>query len=400
MLILGVRFDTENLANIKKKIGVFLKKNKSAYIVTPNPEIVLLAAKNEELFFHLKKADISIADGFGIKLASFFCGFKIPRITGADLMMSLFYLSIEKKYRVAIVMWKKGLSSEKEVREAVQKCYPQLDFEIFACDKILDKKDYAKIFDYRPNISFIGLGAPYQEKVAYNLKNVYKLNSVNLVVGGSYDYLTGVLKRAPLILRYLGLEWMWRWLKQPIKRTKRIFNAVVVFFLKFLLWKYVLPFFYRPNVVNILYKKDKGKYYVLLLKRNTKQEHWQLPQGGTEYRSLKTAAWHEISEELGTTDFIIKKTIRSLYKYKYSTAYAFNIQDDNAARHSGYKGQKQGVAIAEFTGMDKDIKIEYWNHLDWQWVLKDEVVKRVYHTRQESAAIFIDKFNQYLNEKN
>ena len=47
-------------------------------------------------------------------------------------------------------------------------------------------------------------------------------------VGGTFDFLAGTKKRAPKIMQYLGLEWLWRLVQEP-QRLPRILNAVLVF---------------------------------------------------------------------------------------------------------------------------------------------------------------------------
>ena len=79
--ILGVNISTLNKKQVLGKIQSFLKDGKSHYIVTPNPEIILQAGKNEELFYILNKASMSLPDGIGLKFASWFMGKNIQRIT-------------------------------------------------------------------------------------------------------------------------------------------------------------------------------------------------------------------------------------------------------------------------------------------------------------------------------
>jgi N-acetylglucosaminyldiphosphoundecaprenol N-acetyl-beta-D-mannosaminyltransferase len=88
--ILGVDIDnTIKQADLLNKINQFLNSTKQHYIVTPNPEILLQAQKDEELFYILNKADLSLADGFGLKIAAGLCGKKLQRFTGADAIIEI-----------------------------------------------------------------------------------------------------------------------------------------------------------------------------------------------------------------------------------------------------------------------------------------------------------------------
>ena len=85
-----------------------------------------------------------------------------------------------------------------------------------------------RINETKPNIILVAFGAPKQEVWIY--ENLKKLPSVKLAIGigGSFDFISGKTKRAPLIFQRSGLEWLWRLIKEP-KRIKRIYNATVRF---------------------------------------------------------------------------------------------------------------------------------------------------------------------------
>jgi len=74
----------------------------------------------------------------------------------------------------------------------------------------------------------VALGAPRQEKwIAENLAKVPSVK-VAIGVGGAFDFLSGKIRRAPVFMQKMGLEWFWRLMQEP-KRLPRIFNAVIVF---------------------------------------------------------------------------------------------------------------------------------------------------------------------------
>ncbi len=209
-------------------------------------------------------------------------------------------------------------------------------------------------------------------------------------MGGSFDFLTGKIKRAPLFLQKIGLEWMWRLFQEP-KRIKRISNAVFVFSFKFLHWRFIQPLLYRQNVSILLYKKEGNKYKILIVERAEQPNHWQLPQGGTEGENLKQAGARELKEELNLNNFKIIKTIPNLHKYKIPEA----EQSPRSGKY-GYKGQKQGLLIAEFIGKDEDIQVNYWDHSNWKWVDLEDLDKHVYYLRKEATRKFLQKFYQIM----
>jgi len=78
--VLGVDIENDLTKNsVLDKFLFFLDSNEQHYIVTPNPEIVLQAQIDEELFYILNKADLALADGFGLKIAAFLNGKKINK---------------------------------------------------------------------------------------------------------------------------------------------------------------------------------------------------------------------------------------------------------------------------------------------------------------------------------
>ncbi len=99
-------------------------------------------------------------------------------------------------------------------------------------------------------------------------------------IGGSFDYLTGNIAPAPRIIKTIGMEWFWRLLNIANfsfarKRLKRIANAVIVFPLQFLKWRFINPFIYRKNVACMLYKKVEQGYQVLLIEQVHEKNHWK-----------------------------------------------------------------------------------------------------------------------------
>ncbi len=78
------------------EIKKYLKGDKSIFITTPNPEIILASQKDEEFFYILNQADLSLPDGFGLKLSTLLLGKKIRRQTGSDLTIEILRISREK----------------------------------------------------------------------------------------------------------------------------------------------------------------------------------------------------------------------------------------------------------------------------------------------------------------
>jgi len=221
MYLLGVKVDNVDMNGALEKIGDFICDGRQHYIVTPNPEIIVLAQKDKEYKKILNEADLSIPDGVGIKIASRFLGEPIrERITGTDLMEKL--LTNNKQQTTNNI---KGflLGGKRGAGEKIAKKFPNAVGFTENIEEAINS-----INKCQPNILFVALGAPKQEKWIYY--NIAKIPSVKVAVGvgGAFDFLSGKILRAPKFLRKIGLEWLWRFMLQPW-RIKRIYNAVIKF---------------------------------------------------------------------------------------------------------------------------------------------------------------------------
>ncbi len=239
--ILGVDINTFTKKQALAKIRDFLAGSRQHFIITPNPEIILQAVKPDEEFFAiLNKADLALPDGIGLKIAAWLMSVNLSRITGADLLKDMLAMAEEENRRVVVFNWQDGLSSESDIKKALADKYPRLRVLTLNIERRTDlpAEKLVQAKEFQPEIIFCALGAPYQEKlIFYNLANLPTVK-IGLGVGGAFDFLTGRIKRAPKIFRNLGLEWFWRLIKQPW-RWRRIYNAVIVFPIKFLIWRFI-----------------------------------------------------------------------------------------------------------------------------------------------------------------
>jgi N-acetylglucosaminyldiphosphoundecaprenol N-acetyl-beta-D-mannosaminyltransferase len=416
--ILGIRITNLDREKMLARAKEFLAGGEQHFIVTPNPEIIVAAQRDEELFYILNSADLSLGDGFGLKIAGWLEGKNLKRVTGADFSADLLDLAAAEKIKVGVLIWKNGLSKKSEVENVLRAKYPLLDFAVASIGRESNAKIDEDFLNFNPAIILVGFGNPSQEKFIFHSLDRIPSAKIMMGVGGTIDFLTGRRKRAPKIVRWIGLEWLWRFLtsRQEAgmqKRSRRIWNAVVIFPWEFLKRKLIYPFFYRPNVACLLYKKDKvnggaregglgqgEKYKILIVERQNEPGHWQLPQGGTEGESLLTAGARELGEEINNNKFIPKRVFKDVYRYRFGNRPGeTSMQAKTRRKHTGFKGQAQGLFIAEFTGHDEDIKINFWDHSAWKWVDSDKLVDEVHFIRKRSAQRFLKKFKEFVKQK-
>lgn len=224
--ILGVKIDELSKDQVLAKIGQFLKSNSLHQITTINPEFMLAAQKDSEFKKVLNDADLSVPDGVGLKLAGFIKRQKIgERITGVDLTWELAKIASQNDYSIFFLGAKEGIA--KKAASILKLKYPNLKIAGTYAGSPSEEGIAKKINDAHADILLVAFGAPKQDKFIYNNKNTLNVK-IAIGVGGTFDYIAGIIPRAPKWMRSFGLEWLYRLFRQP-SRLGRIFNAVIKF---------------------------------------------------------------------------------------------------------------------------------------------------------------------------
>jgi len=224
--ILGIKIDSPKFKEAVAKIDGFINSGKKHQIVTVNPEFILTAQKDEKFKKILNQASLSVPDGTGLEYAAKAQGQNFPeRITGVDLTWALAKLSEDRGYKIYLLGAGPGVALQVENR--MRLIHPRINI-VGAYDGSPDEKGLIDRINYtNPDILFVAYGAPKQEK--FIAKNLSRLNcKVAIGVGGAFDYISGIVDRAPLWVRKIGMEWLYRLIKQP-HRFVRIYRAVIKF---------------------------------------------------------------------------------------------------------------------------------------------------------------------------
>lgn len=409
--ILGINISTLAKKEILQKVSEFLQGKDGHYIATVNPEFLLATLKDEEFFYILNKADINVADGVGLQWAAAFMGHRLPRFTGVDLMWDICRLAAEQGKSVYLIGGEAGVAeaAAQKLKEKIPALRIagaeaglkpgewKIDHGRWLKGKVKSDKLQERITASGADIVFVAFGHPRQEKWIYHALPELLTVKLAVGVGGSFDYIAGRVRRAPKIVRTLGLEWLWRLASTPKKRFWRIVDAVIKFPWEFFKWRYILRFLYRPSVLGLLYKREEnGKLKALIVKRAGADDHWQLPQGGTEGEDTETAGRRELWEELGTNSFVTRGVFENMYRYEFG-AQTSRYGSMPLRKNRGYKGQKQSLYLAEFTGTDSEIDIKYWDHNDWKWVDAEELPESVHKVRRAVARIAVEKLKKIIH---
>lgn len=227
--ILGVRIDNLTKKEILEKVEYFILEKNFHQIATVNPEFILEAQKNLAFKIILENCALNVADGFGVRCAFWRFGEHLKsRMTGADLCLEILKIANKQDLSIFLAINKSGLSRFEEIKKAILKIYPTLKID----GANLDKNILNQSLRVDCSVLFCNFGAPHQEVFIDSQKDARIRLAMG--VGGSFDFLTKKIKRAPIFMRKVGLEWLWRVAQVQTwefrkKRLRRIWKAVIVF---------------------------------------------------------------------------------------------------------------------------------------------------------------------------
>ncbi len=193
------------------------KNENKTFIVTVNPEIVMLARDDNSYEKVLNSADLAVCDGVGIVIAGKIFGKKFRgRVHGVDLVTGIAENVADKPITVGFLGGRENVAQL--TSDCLKKKYPSLKVSFVSENPPED------LSEINADIIFVAFGSPKQEKWIYEHMNDID-SKVFVGVGGAFDFISGKVMRAPVFIRRIGLEWMFRLLIQPW-RIKRQFALV------------------------------------------------------------------------------------------------------------------------------------------------------------------------------
>lgn len=202
-------------------------------MVTVNPEMVLACEGDQELAQAIARSELVVPDGIGIVLGLRLMGYNVPgRVPGIELAEALMRQAASSGQAVFFVGAKPGVADEAAKQMSLK--LPGLRIAgvrhgYFDADA--EAEVLAAISAASPAYVFVGLGAGKQEKwiarVRGGASSACAPGAVWVGIGGSFDVMSGTLKRAPASWQRLGLEWAYRLIQEP-SRTRRM-TALPVF---------------------------------------------------------------------------------------------------------------------------------------------------------------------------
>lgn len=225
--ILGISIPIQSKQTILEKILKYIEKpNGSFHIVSLNPENLVVATENDLFKRIIETAQIKIIDGIGIVLAGRLLNLNLERLTGVDLMKNLINLASNMRLRVMLIGGKENLALE--LADCYQREFPEAKFKgIEGIRNIKNPTDKEEkeittiVRHYKPQLVFVAFGSPDQELWIERHKKEFS-GCVVMGVGGSFDYLSNNIKRTPVFIQKIGLEWLYRLVIQPWRFKRQL----------------------------------------------------------------------------------------------------------------------------------------------------------------------------------
>jgi N-acetylglucosaminyldiphosphoundecaprenol N-acetyl-beta-D-mannosaminyltransferase len=222
--ILGVPVDTLDRAAALASVTATIAESRerartprpTRQIVTLNPEILMRARQDTAVLRVLADADLIVPDGIGIVLAARLLGTPLPeRVTGVDLLESIAELAAARGWRIFLLGAAPGVADEAAVRLKVR--FPALRVAGTFSGSPAPDDDAAcveRIRSSAADVVFVAFGAPAQERWIARTRGQLGA-AVAVGIGGAFDFVSGRVARAPRWMRRIGVEWIYRLLRQP-----------------------------------------------------------------------------------------------------------------------------------------------------------------------------------------
>ena len=227
---MGVRIDPLTMAETVATTEQFVRDKKPLHLMGVNADKLNQCATDEAIKKIVNESEIINADGASVVLAARYLGYAVPeRVAGIDLMQRLLLLANEKGYSVYFFGAKEEVLND--MLTIFKKDYPNLRVVGHRNGYFSAEEEEAIQEDIReknPDFVFVGITSPKKEYLIQKFMD-NGVNSVFMGVGGSFDVLSGHIKRAPLWMQNAHLEWLFRVANEPRRLFKRYFVGNATF---------------------------------------------------------------------------------------------------------------------------------------------------------------------------
>ncbi len=220
--IYGIPFSKASMDETVYYLTEAIEGRRVTHVITANPIMIMSAVENASYSAMIRRADLIVPDGAGVVWAAKYVGNPVAeRVTGFDLMHRLFEQGEKRRWKAYLL----GTSQEviEAAAEKLQLQYPQVKIVGYRNGFFGPEQDEEVVEEIRnaaPDLLFVARGADTQEPWIVKYKQKLGVPLI-MGVGGSFDVVSGKLKRAPMIFQKLRMEWFYRLAQEP-KRYKRM----------------------------------------------------------------------------------------------------------------------------------------------------------------------------------
>ncbi|MDR2665237.1 MAG: WecB/TagA/CpsF family glycosyltransferase [Oscillospiraceae bacterium] len=218
--ILGVGFDNVTTKEAAGLAMEMISQRERAYVVTPNPEIIWMCRKDPRLREAIGGAALVLPDGVGVTLGARILGRPLrSRAPGVDFFAELVANLAPARGRIFLLGARPGVAEEAARNLSVQ--YPGIAVVGTRDGYFDDDREVIRIInEAAPDLLAVCLGSPRQE--LWMAQNAPLLDvPLSAGLGGTLDVISGRVRRAPVLWQKLGIEWLYRLIREP-RRLRRI----------------------------------------------------------------------------------------------------------------------------------------------------------------------------------
>ena len=229
--VAGVPFDFVLMAQVIDAVEQWRRRGNRSYIVLTNPHSVMLCRRDEQMRRATLSAGLTLPDGVGVVLAAELLGYgRQHRVTGPALMLDLCERGRERGLRHFFYGGSEGVADE--LARRMTRDFPGLTVAGTMCPPfrpLSDAEDQAAVDAInatKPDVVWVGLGAPKQEK--WMREHLGRIQATAMIgVGAAFDFHSGNVPWAPWWVRHFGVEWAYRLALEPRRMWRRNLDSPI-----------------------------------------------------------------------------------------------------------------------------------------------------------------------------
>lgn len=237
---------------VRSRKDIFYKKlfsrftnishNEKITVSCLNPHSYYLSKLDANFYNSLVHSSYLLPDGIGVVIGGKILGLNFfEKICGYDLLISTLNFISNNNENINVLFFGSTDKTLDLIRAKLALNYPHLDSFNFYSPPFVDKFDnlenseiVSKINKLNPDILFIGLGAPKQEKWLYSNQHLLTAR-LCISIGAAFDFYAETVPRCPYLMEKFHLEWLYRLIKEPIRLWRRSFISAPIFLFDLLL---------------------------------------------------------------------------------------------------------------------------------------------------------------------